>query len=307
MLKNYREIYSSQNIMAKRLCFSAAIVMFNPMAVISSLNAPKNNPILLSHFTDLQLLEIEEYLKSYTEKPYVIEAEEYIYVVIPSFYPTSTSCLLLRMDIEPKAFLRFVREESDFFVLSDKITANPARMSKRLDAQRKDFLELCAEIKRTFMYMERFNLAFGDDEVVDGYCEQIVALSNFLGVPIDDFLVNNNEDGVPIKNNFALFTAFCATIMMLAKNEAIDRKINAELNFFGGSAIVTLSFKTEKHIKITNETFLWEYLASDRRMLFEYHNEKDRFFVTFQPIFMDWSYLGIKQERNVDLFENTCE
>jgi len=42
-------------------------------------------------------------------------------------------------------------------------------------------------------------------------------------------------------------------------------------------------------------------------MLFEYHNEKDRFFVTFQPIFMDWSYLGIKQERNVDLFENTCE
>ena len=304
MSRNYREIYSSQDIMAKRLCFSAATVTFNPVTVISSLNAPKNNPIVLSSFTDAQLTEIERYARSYTDKPYVIEAGKYIYVVIPSMYPIATSCLLLRMDIEPKAFLRFVKEKSDIFVLSKGIFTVPARISRRLDAQRKDFLEFCADIERIFMYLDRFSLSFNDKEIIDGYCEQMAALSSFLAVPIENIALNVNDDGVSIKSNFALFTAFCVTMMMLARNEADDRRISAELNFFGGSVVATVSFKTDKNIRVTNETFLWDYLASDKRMLFDYRNENGRFCVTFHPLLIDWSYLEMKQKPNVTLFEN---
>lgn len=304
MLNKYREIYSIEDIMAKKLCFSAAMVSFNPMPMITSLNAPKNNPILLSSFSEEHLMEIEQYSRSYIEKPYVIEVGRYIYVVIPSIYPTSTSCLLLRMDIEPKIFLRLVKEREDLFVFSSNISTIPARMSKRLDAQKKDFLELCANIERAFMYLERFSLFFDNNEIVDGYCEQLIALSSFLAIPVDNISVNNSYDEVPIKSNFALFTAFCTTIMMLAKNEAIDRRVSVELDFFGGSLVVKINFKTEKHIKVTNETFFWEYIALDRKMLFEYHNEDDRFCIAFQPLFIDWSYLGIKQDRNASFFED---
>lgn len=301
MSRNYREIYSSQDVMSKKLCFSAASVVFDPIAVISSLNAPKNDPILLSSFTKEQLAEIEEYAKSYTEKPYVIEVGKYIYVVLPSIYPTSTSCLLLRMNIKPSAFLRYAKESPDFFTFSENITSAPARMSKRLDAGRKEFLELCADIERTFMYLERFSLTFNDNDVVDGYYEQVIALSDFLAVPIENITVKKSDDGVPLRGNFALFTAFCATMMMLARNQAIDRRISAELEFFGGSTVVKLSFKTEGNIKVTNETFLWDYLSSNRKMLFEYYNEDGRFYVLFQPLFREWSYLGIKQDQNADI------
>lgn len=306
MSKNYAEIYSSQEVMSKKLCFSVANVVFDPIAVISSLNAPKNEPILLSSFTGEQLAEMEEYAKGYTEKPYVMEVGGYIYLLLPSIYPTATSCLLLRMGMKPSVFLRYVRECPDMFVLSEHIISAPVRMSPRLEAGKKEFLGFCADIERTLMHLERFSLTFDDDDVIDGYYEQIIALSNFFAVPIDEISVKRSDDGVPIKSNFAIFTAFCATIMMLARNEAIDRKISAELEAFGGSVVVHLSFKTEKSIKITNETFLWDYLASNRRMFFEYYNDDGRFCVNFQPIFRDWAYLGIKQERN-DKLEFDCE
>lgn len=307
MLKNYSDISSNQNITSKKLCFSAAILNFTPMTVISSLNAPKSRPILLSSFNDEQLAEIEKYLKSYAEKPYVIEVGGDAYIVIPSLYPTSTLCLLLRMDIEAKVLFRLIGEKPELFTVSENTVTAPARMSARLDAQKKMFFEFCDGLERAFMYLDRFSLSFSDDEVIDGYCEQVAALSEFLAVPLENIIVNSSDDGVPIKSNFALFTAFCTEIMMLARNEATDRKISVVLDFFGGSLVVKLSFKTVENIRITNETFLWEYLSADKRMLFEYHNEGGRFCVTFQPIFIDWSYLGIKQERNDILFDNEKE
>lgn len=306
MLKTYENIHSNQEIAAKRLCFSAAMVTFNPMTVISSMNSPASSPILLSSFSESELVELENYLRTYTEKPYVLEGKGTVYVAIPSMYPTSTSCLLLRMNMKPSVFLRFVKEKEELFVLSSSIGTTSARMSPRLDAEQKIFFELCADIERIFTSLERFNLSFSDDEVIDGYCEQLVALSEFLSVPLEEITVDVSEDGVPIKSNFALFTAFCTTMMMLARNEATDRRLKAKLDFFGGSVVARLSFKTEKNIRVTNETFLWEYLATDKRMLFEAHSEEERFCVTFQPLFRDWSYLGMKQEPNSEIdFEET--
>ena len=121
--------------MTKRLCFSAAMVTFNPITCICTSNSPNNDPIKMSVFTDEQIAEIQNYLKGYNEKLYVIEADERIYVIVPSFYPTSTMCLLLRMDYSPKVFLRLVKEKSEMFVFSKHITSVPVRMSNRLQLQ----------------------------------------------------------------------------------------------------------------------------------------------------------------------------
>ena len=73
--KEYSVIYSKNDIMAKKLCFSAAMVTFSPMRLVCSMNAPKKHPIDIGIFTDEQMCEIEAYLKSYAERPYVIEAK----------------------------------------------------------------------------------------------------------------------------------------------------------------------------------------------------------------------------------------
>lgn len=301
ILEDFGRIYSKEEIMATRLHFSASIVTFLPITMISSMNAPKSNPIKLSDFTDEQLKEIEKYLATYTEIPYVVEANGSIYVIISSLYPTSTSCLMLRMDMEPSIFLRLVKEREGFFKLSERISSTPARMSKRLDSDRAVFYELCSNIERAFMHMERFSLYFDDSEVYEGYSEQIFALSRFFAIPVERVLVKSNDDGVAIKSNFALFTSFCLTMMMLARNDAIDRCVSAELEFYGGTLIAKIFFKTEKKVKITNETLLWEYLAADKKMLFDFYDRGDYFYIEFQPHYIDWSYLGIKQDADNEL------
>ena len=295
MLNKYSNIYSSEIIMSKKLCFSVAMVTFMPITVITSVNSPKSKPISLSSFSKEQIEEIEEYLSRYTEKPYVMEADNDIYVVIPSIFPSATSCLLLRIEIEPRMFLRFVRERLDFFEISNGIKIPFARMSKRLDEQIEQLSALCVEIENTFMNLERFSLSFNDDEVIEGYCLQLLALSSFFGVPINKLSVNYNDDEISKQNSFSLFTAFCSVVMMLAKNVGRDRTIDFELCFSGGLVTVNTSFKLLEEMKITTETFLWDYLATNRKMFFEYYNEGDSFVTAFQPTFFDWSYLGIKQ------------
>ena len=301
ILEDFGRIYSTDEIKAKRLSFSAAMLNFLPMTLISSLNTPKSKPIILDIFTDEQLVEIEKYLATYTEKPYVIEAGGNIYVIISSFYPVSTSCLALRMDMAPNVFLRMVREKPNFFVVSDKITTTPARMSKRLDGDRAKFFELCSEIERAFMNMNRFDLYFDEREVYEGYSAQIFALSRFFAVPVTRVTVRERDNISTIKSNFALFTSFCATMMMLARNEAIDRSISAELEFFKESLQVVLSFETEKEISVTNETSLWECLTVDKRMPFNFYSRGNRFYIEFQPHYIDWSYFGLKQDADTEL------
>ena len=305
MTVNYQKTYSIEDIKAKRLCFSAAMVLFTPVTVISTVNAPKARPITLSDIGEDMLLEIEEFLKGYEERLYVFEKNREAYIVVSSIYPTATSCLILRVDIPVEAFLRLAREKSEIFVFSSSIVSKPSRMSKRLDAMRNDFFDFCDDIIDAFTSLERFNLVFDEDETVNGYCEQLYKLSRLFAVPIDSLTVKNSEDGVSIKSNFALFTAFCSTMMMLARNEASDRSVSVELRFFGGSVIADISFTPSSETKITNESFLWEYLAADKKMLFECYNDSEGFHIAFQPYYLDWAYLEMKQKQNANLiFDN---
>ena len=71
MLGNYRKIYSSQEVMSKKLCFSIAILHFNPVLSIIASNSPKSLPMSTKSFTAEQISEMREYLSNYNEKPYV--------------------------------------------------------------------------------------------------------------------------------------------------------------------------------------------------------------------------------------------
>ena len=307
MKMSYSDIYSREYAITKKLCFSAAMVTFTPLICISAMNAPKCDPIKLSDFSEEQLAEIEGYLKGYNEKLYVIEANERIYAIVPSFYPTSTMALFLRMDFSPSVFLRFVKDRPELFVLSESIETLPARMTPRLQRDRRDFLVFCEEMEKAFFCIDRLNLTFFDDEEKEGYCEEAVLLSNFLGVPIESVTFNEGENKMPLKSNFSLFVAFATTMFMLAKNDALDRHIKIEFDIDGGLLTAKMSFKTEQKINIANETFLWDFLASDKRMLFEYYGTDDRFYVNFQPYFKDWAYLGIKQNVNADMLFNDID
>ena len=74
----------NNKVTLKRMCFSSAFMTFNPEVSLCAMNAPANKPVLLSEFSREWICEIEEYLRSYSQKPYVTEAEGCVYIVIPS-------------------------------------------------------------------------------------------------------------------------------------------------------------------------------------------------------------------------------
>lgn len=293
----------AESIRAKRLCYSLALVTFNPCLIMCSMNAPKSKPIELASIGDDKLASLKEYLSAYNEKPYVLEAGGKIYIAIPSLYPTTTTCLLLRIEQSANAVLRFIRKKDGFFELSGDIDIAPARMSKRLEADEARFFALCDEIEKVFFCLERFNLSFDDGVVIKGYCKQVRDISRFLAVPIKTFVVKDSEESLPLRSNFSLFTAFCLTMMMLARNEANDRSVGVELEFFNGDMRVNIFFESDNNVGFTTESLLWDLISADRAMFFEFKQKGDRLKACLRPILTDWSYYGIKQNRSEELFE----
>ena len=57
MTVNYRDTYSIEDIKAKKLCFSAAMVLFTPVTVISATNAPMSRPITLAEIGEDMLFD----------------------------------------------------------------------------------------------------------------------------------------------------------------------------------------------------------------------------------------------------------
>ncbi len=291
----YNAIYSKEDVMAKKLIFSSAMVSLNSSSIICVMNAPKNNPITLSVFSDAQLDEIKGYFREYAELPYVIEAEGKIYVFVPSIYPTSMMSIVFRMDISPSDFLRLAKERADLFVLSSEISSQASRMTAKLEKKKKDFLDFCNGIENSFLHLERLNLTFGENEMKDGYCEELIFLSKFFAVPIEELKVSDAEDGISVNCNFAFFVAFCSCVMMLARNDAYDRSIKVELEFSAGALKIKTSFKTDRKIGDVKELLLWEQVATDRRMLLEYGNRDGGIYVNFRPYVIDLAYFGMKQ------------
>ena len=295
----YNAVYSKEDVMAKRFIFSSAMVSFNLSNVICVMNAPKNRPIDLSAFSEDQLEEIKSYLREYAELPYVIEAEETIYVLIPSIYPSTAMSIVLRMECSACEFLRLAREREDLFVFSPNISSQASRMSARLEAKKKDFLDFCNGIENAFLRMERHNLTFGENELREGYCEEITFLSSFFAVPIEKLTVNDAGDGIPTNCNFAMSVAFCSCVMMLARNLAHDRAISIELDFSAGALKLNTSFRTDVRIESVKELSIWKENAADRRMLFEHGNRDGCLYVNFRPYVIDLAYFGMKQKPNI--------
>lgn len=295
---------SNNKAMLKRICFSSAFITFKPEASICSMNSPACNPILLSELGDDLLSDIEEYLKSYAERPYLAEAGDGIYIVIPSFYPATTACLIFRMDINPSVALMLARERGDFFVSSDKIKISPARKTKRIGDEGEAFFELCDAIDRSLLYLDRYSLFFDDSVFIEGYCNQLIELAELFAVPIKELKVSNSLMGESVRSNFAIFTAYCVNMLMLARNESLNRGLRAHLEFFEGTVRINIEFEVEEPITDSAATDFIGGISAERRMFFEYSCSNGVFRSSFRPNLIDWAYFGIKQEFEKGMFIN---
>lgn len=288
--------YSAKDIMAVEI--PIYLMMLSPRDRIISRVSPEALELSLDGFSRLQIEEINEHLRSYTEKILLTEKEGRIWGFLPSTFPSSTLCPLLVTDeaiLSGADLLRLVKEEElqEYFTLSDSISTRPSRMSERLVDLKERYKEFFNALISAFSRMSALDETDAESARDELY-KRIYAVSRITGCPVES--IDEETDGADYtKTDLPLFVAFLFCFLAFAKRNSPLRSVDISLDSSSSSAVITISFEAQGSITLSDELVEWEELSSERNMMFGFSVEDNRASITFQPLRRDWSYLGLKQ------------
>lgn len=290
--------YSAKDIRAVEI--PIYLMMLSPRDRIISRVSPEALELSLDGFSRLQIEEINEHLRSYTEKILLTEKEGRIWGFLSSVFPSSTLCTLLVTDeaiLSAADLLRLLREEElqGYFTLSDSISTRPSRMSERLVDLKERYKEFFDALISAFSRMSALDETDAESARDELY-KRIYAVSRITGCPVES--IDEETDGADYKKtDLPLFIAFLFCFLAFAKRNSPLRSVDVSLASSSSSAVITISFEAQGSITLSDELVEWEELSSERNMMFGFSVEDNRASITFQPLRRDWSYLGLKQRR----------
>ena len=291
-----KDRYSAKDIMAVEI--PIYLMMLSPHDKIISRVYPEALELSLDGFSRDQIEEINEHLRSYTEKILLTEKEGRIWGFLSSVFPSSTLCPLLVTDeaiLSTADLLRLLREEElqGYFTLSDSISTRPSRMSERLvdlKERYKGFFDALISAFSRMSALDEIDAESARDELY----KRIYAVSRITGCPVES-IDEKIEDSDYTKTDLPLFVAFLFCFLAFAKRNSPLRSVDVSLASSSSSAVITISFEAQGSITLSDELVVWEELSSERNMMFGFSVEDNRASITFQPLRRDWSYLGLKQ------------
>ena len=294
--------YSAKDVMAVEI--PIYLMMLSPHDKIISRVYPEALELSFDGFSREQMAEINEHLRSYTEKILLTEKEGRIWGFLSSVFPSSTLCPLLVTDeaiLSAADLLSLVKEDElqGYFTLSDSISARPSRMSERLVDLKERYKEFFDALISAFSRMSALDETDAESARDELY-KRIYAVSRITGCPVES--IDEETDGADYtKTDLPLFVAFLFCFLAFAKRNSPLRSVDISLDSSSSSAVITISFEAQGSITLSDELVEWEALSAERNMMFGFDVEDSRLSITFQPLRRDWSYLGLKQK--ISFFE----
>ena len=297
--------YSQQKAMSRRFICSQGIMSFrsSPSVIITNDCTEKKYRDLLS-MPLYKREEIYQFARSYTDRMLITEDDGKTWIISPSVFPASSLCAVFCFDIEPRRFLRLVKncKCEQMFECSQYADFKNARMSTRLLSQAEDISRFCTEIRQCFYGMERIKRAKTPEAQRKTLLEQCHRLSMLTGCPIDVDI----SPGDYASTDLSILTAFLFTMLISARRNAQDRMVRLSFSSRAGSALVKISFTCDAPICISREMLEWEGIAADRCMEFYSVADDRAITVEFHAHRYELSaILGIKQEDIPFLREDT--
>jgi hypothetical protein len=294
--------YSTKDVMAVEI--PIYLMMLSPHDKIISRVYPEALELSFDGFSRDQMAEINEHLRSYTEKILLTEKEGRIWGFAPSTFPSATLCLSFVTDeaiLSGADLLRLAREEElqEYFTLSDSISTRPSRMSERLLGIKERYKEFFDALISAFSRMSVLDET-DTESARDELYKRIYAVSRITGCPVES-IDEKLEDSDYTKTDLPLFVAFLFCFLAFAKRNSRLRSVDISLASSSSAAVITISFEVQGSITLADELVEWEALSAERNMMFGFDVEDNRLSITFQPLRRDWSYLGLKQK--ISFFE----
>ena len=294
--------YSAEAVMAKKqICYFAVLSLLEPESLLVCFpSEPEEVDLSIDRLCDEQRQEISDHLYSYTEKPLVCEIENKIWMILPSFYPSSTLFAALVFDSEQftsSEVLRLLNCEQikRRFAFSKHLKTSPSRMSDRLAEKKADFLSLCDEINTAFSDINKMPGMIGEELCRDELIAQTVRLSKIFGVPLVCINEENAKEGKYSKTDYPLFTAYLVTFMVLAKSMAKDRSVGVSFSSLAEAVFISLDIDTDESLLMSSAILAWERITDDKNMIFEHVQGEGTLRIGFHPMRFDWGLLGLKQ------------
>ena len=304
MLKSFDDIkifeeveYSFEKIAAReRICGITVISPQNSFCTVCAFS-PCGTDFPAAHLSDADKSAILSHLKSFSNKILLCEIDAKLCAFLPTFYPSSSLCVVLVFDgrqFTASEILRLIAHDEcpDIFVMSDSVTGRATRISDALLTRGKVFFELCRQLHGVML-----ELGAPFEYATDGDCKalakRLLELSEIIGCPIESL---SFEEGIKPSSLFdlPLLLSFVITFMLVALNDAPARSIGISLYELSGQLCVRIML--DRSCNTSSLPFIeWEATAADKNMFFAVDSEDEAICVSFQPIRHDWSHLGLKQ------------
>ncbi|MBQ5633379.1 MAG: hypothetical protein IIV11_00685, partial [Clostridia bacterium] len=277
--------YSAKDVMAVEI--PIYLMMLSPHDKIISRVYPEALELYLDGFSRDQMAEINEHLRSYTEKILLTEKGGRIWGFLPSTFPSATLFLSFVTDeaiLSAADLLRLVKEEEHegYFTLSDSISTRPSRMSERLVDLKERYKEFFDALISAFSCMSALEETDAESARDELY-KRIYAVSRITGCPVGS-IDEKGEDSDYTKTDLPLFVAFLFCFLAFAKRNSPLRSVDISLASSSSSAVITISFEAQGSITLADELVEWETLSAERNMMFGFSVEDNRASITFQPL-----------------------
>lgn len=293
-----KSLYTIEELQRRvHICSCALISPANSMRTIA-LRAPAADELSLEGISEDLKREIREHLCSYTEDILICEADGRALLIIPSLYPSSSLCLALGFETEQLTLgeilrLRECEECPRIFRVSKQIVASSARMTPMLRQKSEEFFSLVRELEDIFCKIG--SLSADTCKAKREIFARAQKIAYFVGCPIERIDELWCEGDACSLTDLPLYTAFLLSALILARRHAPNRSARIELRAMSSAAEVSVIFKSDEPLELSDAMLEWERLSSERNMLFGCETRDGEYRITFHPLRRDWSYLGLKQ------------
>ena len=287
-------IYSTQSVMTKHFAASYGVLQLMPDLNVIVESTSSDAKMDMTEFSDAQKREIREFATSYTERVLFTGNERTLWAIIPSLFPASSFCAVLKFNIPTAEVLRLIREaDPESFVVSPLIEVRAARMTSRVEAKRDMLSDLFDSIRECFCDIYRLDRCESEDERTDILKRQCYALSYFCGCPIE-LSVEDRGNGFS-RTDLPVLSAFLYTMLTSARNNAPRREAQVRLLADGKGVSATVEFEGDPLLCLSPEQLEWTKVGNNKGMFISFSFGSGRVSAELRPVIDDTVYSEIKQ------------
>ena len=273
-------------------CYVFDMAEFGKLVVSDALRKYKQvYPYVTDLMDEAQIREAIEYFKTFPRSPMVVCTNEGLALALPWIYPASSYVMIVFASHGTEGCYRSLLFKHADIHASSSVKALKMRARRQGDEAEETYCRLFEELEHSFGALIDRPLIHG--AITRDVEQYIYEISSLVGCSAS--VECNGEIRCAGDVDVALFESFVMIIMMCAKRNERSREVELQIRANSRNALISAKFTSADKQRCA-ELDMFEILCARKHLRFEYSHDRNVHHVYFEPMRIDWSILGVKQE-----------